>query len=710
MNASPVNAITQLSLENSGLRQELERLKATPPKWTEPFEAMRELVFTHGPDGEIMYANRAYCEHVDMQLGAILGRTYWQIFPKQPFPAPQVNASSGLAAEDIFDDGNSVFRLRRFLVDSADGSSAYVVNILEDFTDQRRVEQVLQEQLTLYQALLKAQSDVGEGMLIVEDSRVTYVNDAFCRMTGYAAPEIEALPSFLSLVHPDDRERVHGNHARRIAGEQFADRYQIGVITRIGERREVEIAVVAMHRDGKLGVVVVVIDITQQKRDEEKIRYLATHDPLTGLPNRALFVEKLSSMLKLAQRHQKKMAVFFIDLDRFKRINDTLGHLVGDRLLQLVANKFRSCLRETDTIARIGGDEFTVILHDIANAAEAEPVAKKIVSALSVPIHRLEGHELVVTPSIGISIYPDDGRDVETLLKHSDVAMYRAKSEGKNTYRFFSVEMNEHHLEHLLLENNLHSALDKEELLLHYQPKIDLLSGRMVGVEALMRWRHPDLGMISPEKFIPLAEECGLIIPIGEWALWHACKQNKAWQADGYMPIRMVVNLSAKQFHEKTLPDTVAKILAETGLAADYLELEVTESCVMCNPEDAIETLNALRQIGVHISIDDFGTGYSSMGYLKRFPIDAIKIDRSFVMGVPHDANDSAIAAAVISLGHSLGLRVIGEGVETQEQLAFLAAKGCDEIQGFLFAQPLAAELLKPIFQNLGLVEACEMV
>ena len=710
MNASPVNAITQLSLENDGLRQELERLKTASPKWTEPFEAMRELVFTHGVDGKIMYANRAYCEHVDMQLDAILGRTYWQIFPKQPFPTPQLNASSGLAPEDIFDDGNCVFRLRRFLVDSADANAAYVVNILEDFTDQRRVEQVLQEQLTLYQALLKAQSDVGEGMLIVEDSRVTYVNDAFCRMAGYSAPEIKALPSFLSLVHPDDRERVHANHARRIIGEQFVDRYPIGVITRSGERREVEIAVVAMHRDGKLGVVVVVIDITQQKRDEEKIRYLATHDLLTGLPNRALFVEKLSSMLKLAQRDQKKMAVFFIDLDRFKRINDTLGHLVGDRLLQLVANKFRSCLRETDTVARIGGDEFTVILHDIADAAEAEPVAKKIISALSAPIHRLEGHELVVTPSIGISIYPDDGRDVETLLKHSDVAMYRAKAEGKNTYRFFSVEMSEHHLEHLLLENNLRSALDKEELLLHYQPKIDLLSGRMVGVEALMRWRHPDLGMVSPEKFIPLAEECGLIIPIGEWALWHACKQNKAWQTDGYMPIRMVVNLSAKQFHEKNLPDTVALILAETGLAADYLELEVTESCVMCNPEDAIETLNALRQIGVHISIDDFGTGYSSMGYLKRFPIDAIKIDRSFVMGVPHDANDSAIAAAVISLGHSLGLRVIGEGVETQEQLAFLTAKGCDEIQGFLFAHPLAAELLKPIFQNLGLVEACEMV
>jgi diguanylate cyclase (GGDEF)-like protein/PAS domain S-box-containing protein len=670
--------------------------------WSEVFDGMQEPVFARDAECRILRANAAYCARSGLPLAQIVGEPYWQVYPRQP--AAPLCAEAGHAAVDqeITLENGEVLRARTFPVANADGTLRYAVHILEDISARRRVEQALQEQLALYQALLKAQSDVGEGMLIIEDGHVTFANEALCRLTGYSAEEILALPSFIMLVHPDDRARVAENHRRRLAGEDFLDRYEIGIITAAGKRREAEIAVATMLLDDRMRIVVAVLDITRHKQDERQIRFLATHDALTQLPNRALFAEKMASVIGHAKREHKRLALFFIDLDRFKRINDTLGHLVGDRLLQAVGSRLRLCLRESDAVARLGGDEFTVILEDILEPEEVVPVARKLLETLSKPFDDIVDQELVVTPSIGISIYPEDGSDVETLVKHADVAMYRAKAEGRNAYRFFSADMNAHDLEHLLLENSLRRALEKEELLLHYQPKIDLISRRVVGVEALLRWKHPQLGMVSPEQFIHLAEESELILPIGEWAFWTACRQSMAWQRAGQPPLPVVVNLSAKQFRDKNLPDVIANILQVTGMDPDFLGVEVTETSVMANADEAVKILAALRALGIHISIDDFGTGYSSLNYLKRFPIDAIKIDRSFVMDIPHDANDAAITRAVIGLGHSLGLRVIGEGVENEQQLDFLAANGCDEVQGYLFATPLDAEALMAYLQSGG--------
>ena len=671
------------------------------PSWIEAFDAMQEPVFSHDAKCRILRANAAYCEHAGLPLAEIVGKPWRQIFPKAAASA-HGGATPGCASDEqeIVLDSGEVYRSRAFPVWNADGTLRYALHILEEISARRRVEQALQEQLTLYQALLKAQSDVGEGLLIIENGRVNFVNEALCRLSGYSAEEIVALPSFLALVHPDDRERVAENHRRRLAGEEFLDRYEIAIVTATGKRREVEIAVATMPLEGKLRILVVVLDITQHKQDERQIRFLATHDALTHLPNRTLFAEKLASVIARSKREDKRLALFFIDLDRFKRINDTLGHLIGDQLLQGVGSRLRQCLRETDAVARLGGDEFTVILEDISDPEEVVPVARKLLETLSQPFDGIVDHELVVTPSIGISVYPEDGDDVETLVKHADVAMYRAKAEGRNGYRFFSADMNAHDLEHLLLENSLRRALEKDELRLHYQPKVDVVSRRVVGVEALLRWEHPQLGTVSPERFIPLAEDSELILPIGEWVFWTACRQSVAWQRAGHPPLPVVVNLSAKQFRDRSLPDLIANILRETGLNPDYLEVEVTETSVMANAGETVKILNALRGLGIHISIDDFGTGYSSLNYLKRFPIDAIKIDRSFVMDIPHDANDAAIACAVISLGHSLGLRVVGEGVENRGQLDFLAANGCDEVQGHLFATALSSDELMEYLQS----------
>ena len=381
----------------------------------------------------------------------------------------------------------------------------------------------------------------------------------------------------------------------------------------------------------------------------------------------------------------------FVDLDRFKRINDSLGHEVGDKLLVEIAQRLRATLREDDTVARMGGDEFLVVLNNLSGPDEAATMARRLVGALRRPV-QIEGRELVVTTSLGISIYPDDSQDANTLIKHADVAMYRAKDEGRNSFQLFEPAMNARSLEHLALETALHRALPRNELLLHFQPLVNAADGSLVAAEALLRWQHPDLDLVSPADFIPLAEDTGLIVPIGEWVLRSACERHRAWREAGGAALRMMVNISARQFRDEGFVAMVGSVLAETAMPPECLTLELTESMLMDNTDRAIARLEQLRALGIALAIDDFGTGYSSLAYLKRFPIDELKIDRLFVRGIDRNTRDAALVAAIISLGHSLGLRVVAEGVETPGHLKVLQSEGCDLAQGFHFSRPLPWE------------------
>ena len=444
-------------------------------------------------------------------------------------------------------------------------------------------------------------------------------------------------------------------------------------------------------RDGRFaGYRGIARDVTQSRKAEERIRRLAHFDELTGLPNRTMFMHTLQRAFSLAQRRGKQFALFFIDLDRFKNINDSLGHEAGDRLLQDVARRLRHHLRESDTVARLGGDEFVVLVEDCADPRELNAIAQNILNAVGRP-YTLSGQEYHVTGSIGISTYPADGQDPAALLKNADIAMYLAKDRGKNNFQFYSPQQNAHSFERLALESALRHALGREEFVLHYQPKVDIATGRIVGVEALLRWNHPDLAMVAPNQFIPLAEETGLIVPIGRWVLRTACAQSAQWRREGLADMRIAVNLSARQFSDDGLIADIGDALAEAALPADGLELEITESMVMQNPERAVTTLSRLRELGISVAIDDFGTGYSSLGYLKRFPIDNVKVDRSFIKDLPHDTDDAAITRAVIAMAQSLRIRVVAEGVETREQLEFLRDHQCDECQGYFLSRPLPA-------------------
>ena len=441
----------------------------------------------------------------------------------------------------------------------------------------------------------------------------------------------------------------------------------------------------------------------EKNQADERIQFLATHDDLTRLPNRVMFNQLFEQSIRLARRDNHQCAVLFIDLDRFKVINDSLGHAAGDTLLIEVAKRLRDCVRDSDVVGRLGGDEFVVMLDRISDRDQVAVVARKILAALLSPI-LLAGHECSTTGSVGIAVFPENGNDALTLTKNADIAMYLAKEEGKNDFRFFSSEIKSQSIERLMLEADLRHALELDQFTLHYQPKLDVQTGRITGLEALLRWVHPELGDLPPMEFISLAEETGLIIPIGLWVLKTACAQNMAWQRDGLPAISMAVNLSPRQFLDENLLRDIDELLMSTGMPAHLLQLEITESMVMQNVDRAVKVLDQIQSRGVRLAIDDFGTGYSSMSLMKQFPIDTIKIDRSFVRDLENSSQDRAIAKAIISMGKALGLTVVAEGVETAEQDAFLRGHECDELQGYLFSRPIPAEavalLLRPTLSS----------
>jgi diguanylate cyclase (GGDEF)-like protein/PAS domain S-box-containing protein len=441
------------------------------------------------------------------------------------------------------------------------------------------------------------------------------------------------------------------------------------------------------------------IDITDRKVAEDRVRFLAYYDSLTGLANRSLLQDRLGKALASARRHHEKVAVLFLDLDRFKIINDSLGHSLGDLLLQEVAKRLNSSVREQDTVSRVGGDEFLIALTTISTPADASVAAERIVRSLSTDIS-IQGHTLNISCSIGISLFPEHGDDAETLIKNADAAMYGAKEGGRNTFRFFTDQMNAQVMERLTLETSLRLALERNELFLVYQPQMDLATGRITGLEALLRWHRPELGLVPPDKFIRVAENSGLILPIGEWVLRKACAQVKTWMTEGLEAVPVAVNVSAAQFRQENFCPMIREVLHETGMSPDYLELELTESLLLSNADVMFLVLQELKDMGLKLAIDDFGTGYSSLSYLRQFPVGKLKIDQCFIRDVPRNPDDAAITAAIINMAKSLNLRVIAEGVETEAQMNFLREHQCHEIQGFYLSRPLTAELVAAKLQR----------
>jgi diguanylate cyclase (GGDEF)-like protein/PAS domain S-box-containing protein len=541
-----------------------------------------------------------------------------------------------------------------------------------------------------------------EGVMIADDTHhVVAVNRAFVEITGYSANEL--------IGHTPDVLRSRKNDAafyRHIGEAVGKDGHWQGEIwdrRKNGEEYPAWLSVSVVKDDeGRLSHYVSVFsDITVLKEAEARLDQLAHHDPLTGLPNRLLLNARAEHALARARRSEKQMAVLFLDLDRFKYINDTLGHPAGDLLLQQVAERLKKCVRDEDTISRLGGDEFTVVLESLDGAGAAGLVARKILGALSEKTV-LFGREVFVTCSIGISLYPRDGEDIVTLFKNADSALYRAKEQGRDTYQFYTEELTALAVERLEMESDLRHALENNELVIHYQPQINLRSSQITGMEALVRWQHPRRGLLMPADFIPLAEDSGLIVPLGEWVLRSACGQAKTWLDAGLSMAPVAVNLSPRQFRQKDLVEKITGILRESGLPPDHLELEITEGLAMFNVEASIVVMDQLKDLGVRFSIDDFGTGYSSLSYLKRFPIDKIKIHQSFVQHITTDPEDAAISSAIISLTHSMKRKAIAEGVETDAQREFLMSHHCDEIQGYHFSKPGPADEIERLLRETG--------
>lgn len=559
----------------------------------------------------------------------------------------------------------------------------------KEIAERKRIEAELKRSLSLLNATLEATAD---GILVVnQQGTITLFNSKFIEMWEIPHPVLtlgDPEKAMVSLLKPlKDPE----SFSARLNALNQSDSENQGTLELVDGRVLAWYAKPQQIGGERIGRVWCFHDITERKQAEERLNHLTNFDLLTNLPNRLLFRDRLGLAISRAPWHKRSVGVLLFDLDRFKVVNETLGQAMGDFLLKAVSERLSATVREGDTVARLGDDMFGLILDDLAQPADSFRVSQKILDSLGKPF-QLKGQEIFVSASIGIAIFPNDGDEIDLLMKHADTAMYRAKEQGGNNYQLYAPAMNQHATKRLALENNLRRALERGEFLLYYQPKVDLTTGRIVGMEALIRWKSPEAGMVSPAEFIPLAEETGLIVPMGEWILRTACAQNKAWQKQGLPFVRMGVNISVRQLQRQNLIAIIAHVLNETGLDPNYLELELTESIIMKSNESTMAELRELNLGGIEISIDDFGTGYSSLSYLKRLPIDTLKIDKSFVQEVTTDPDDAAIVAAIITMAHTLKLKVVAEAVETVEQLEFLRGLKCDQMQGYLFSKPLPAE------------------
>ena len=574
------------------------------------------------------------------------------------------------------------------LLRDADGRAVGVSCIGEDISERKKSEDVLKR----YQLLSEHAWDIM--LFLSREGRVLEANDAALRAYGYCRDEI-LTKTLYDLRTPEESGDIDAKISK---AENQSILYETVHRRSDGTPFPVEASLQGTDIGGTKLWLAIMRDISDRKRAEETINHLAYHDPLTDLPNRILFYDRLTVAMATARRNGHMLAVMFLDLDRFKYVNDMMGHAVGDQLLNIVARQLVKCVRRNDTVARIGGDEFTILLPQIKQEGDAAKVAGNLNEILKKP-WRVNNSEVQITASIGIALFPNDGEDAEILTANADTAMYRAKEDGNN-YQFYTSVMNIKTFERMTMEQDLKKAIEAGDLVVHYQPQVDIRTGCIVGVEALVRWQHPEKGLIFPGNFISMAEDTGLIVPIGEFVLRTACRQTKVWQSEGFAPMRLAVNLSARQFRQKDLVETITSVLAETGMDPSLLELEITESTAMQEMDSSIKILKQLREMGINIAIDDFGTGYSSLNYLRRFPITTLKIDRSFVRDVLTDVEDAAIVATIIVLSQNMKLKVIVEGVETAEQMAFFSQQECFEMQGYLFSEPVPADQIRVFLQK----------
>ena len=575
-----------------------------------------------------------------------------------------------------------------------------LLNIRLQIAEHRAIGLMRQREAESELRIAAAAFNSQESLVITDaNSVILRVNKAFTDETGYTPEEaIGQTPHlFQSGHHNNDFYRAMWETLHRTGKWQgeIWDRRKNGevypkwlTITAVKNERGVVTHYIGSHTD-----------ISERKAAEEKTRYLVYHDPLTGLSNRLAMHERLTYALSLIGHNKKQLALMLIDLDNFKTINDTLGHLTGDQLLVQVARRLSATVRQEDLVARLGGDEFVILLPDISSSTDAAHVADKVLSSVAEP-YSINGQQLRTSTSIGICLYPNDATEAQELVKKADVAMYHAKAQGRNNYQFFTEKMQQAAMWRIGIENDLRVALEQQQFMLYYQPQLDLLTGKLVGVEALVRWQHPTRGLVSPMEFISIAEETGLILPLGDWVLQEACRQLAEWRAGGIKHIKMSVNLAARQFSDRNLPGRIQEIMTKYGLPADSINLEVTESMTMGSPADAIEMMKVLTGHGQSMSIDDFGTGYSSLAYLKLFPASALKIDRTFVKDIETDQNDASICDITVLLAHKLGMKVVAEGVETEAQLKYLLSIGCEKIQGYLISKPLPADQIEHFIRN----------
>ncbi len=682
------------SVINITARREMEQaLRESEERFRKVFASSPVLMsITRKDDGVFLDVNAAFLEATGWRRDELIGHTaldmkIWMAPQDQAPMLTRLQAEAALSGTDWClrtKTGEIRDVLGSIEVVSLGGEDCMVV-VAQDITDRKRTD----AQMYKLSSALEQTADVV--MITDRHGVIDYVNTAFEKITGYQRGEVLGKqPNILDSGRQSQefyRDLWSGILAGKIYNDVFINKkkdgtfyYEEKTITPLKDEQGIIRHFVSTGRD-----------ITERMQTQERLQFLAHHDALTELPNRSLLLDRLKQSLAYARWHERLVAVLFLDIDRFKNINDTLGHEAGDCLLQAISARLGGCLRERDTVARFGGDEFVILLNDVAAAADVNLLAQKILDVMKPPFS-INDTTLHVTVSIGISLFPGDGEDAGNLLRNADNAMYRAKERGRNNYQFYSSEMGARALARLTLENSLRRALERSEFVLHYQPQVDARDARVVGVEALLRWQHPEFGLVSPLDFVPLLEETGLIVPVGQWALQTACEQLARWRQQGWPSLRMAVNISSRQFEHASLPGTVAEALSSCRLAAADLELEITESILMHQDPAMVSAFEALTDLGVRIGIDDFGTGYSSLGYLRRFPIDTLKIDRSFIRDIPGDAEDAAITHAIIVMGQSLKLELVAEGVETAEQRAFLLSHQCHLMQGYFFSRPLPPE------------------
>ncbi len=644
--------------------------------------------------------------------GTLVGQRAAVFFEtEQDYLAFGAQAGPRLAAGDLVDiecrnrrrDGQLLWCRHVAKALAPGGTDHQTIWISEDITERKRIQQALElahadlEQRVALRTSELQTANLQLDAMIQSSPMAIYVRDthnvvrswnpAAARIFGWTAQEI--LGHTLDNMPPDQIPECNELLHRVLGGETIENLERLRY-RKDGSLFEISLTVAPMRNpDGSISqYLTLATDVTDRRATEKRVQFLAFHDALTGLPNRLLLQDRLHQAMAQADRDGTCVALMFLDLDNFKQINDTLGHATGDVLLKRVSARLSDCLRDTDTISRQGGDEFVILLSDLPDGRAAVPIVAKIMARMEEPF-AVEGNELATSFSIGVTVYPDDGQDFDTLLKKADMAMYRAKEAGRNGYHFFNEEMAQRAGEHLTLRNGLRRALDHGELHLHYQPQIDLFTGAVVGVEALLRWNHPELGNVTPARFIPVAEESGLIVPVGDWVIAEACRQGRAWLDAGLPEITIAINLSAVQFRRGKVEQTVLDALQASGLPAHVLELELTESIMIQNPEQVLAIVQRLKRLGLRLSIDDFGTGYSSLSYLKRFDIDKLKIDQSFLRDLSGSPDDAAIVRAIVQMASSLNLRTIAEGVETAEMALMMREFGCDEAQGYHYARPM---------------------